>query len=180
MQFFKNAAQEVRRIKSLTGAAMLAALHVVINQLVIPVGNLLEVGFAFLASGVSGYLYGPWLAGIAAIVADIAGYFLRPNGGFFIGFTLNEFIIAFIYGCFFYQKQITKKRAFFAVLTTTVLINLTLTPIWLYIMYGKSFFAMLGIRLIKNAIKLPIDAILLYLVLKTTEKYLKPFKNKKQ
>lgn len=166
----KKAAGETKKIRSIAGAGMLAAVGVVINQLVIPVGALLEIGFAFLATGVSGFLYGPFLAGLAGVVADIAGYFLRPNGGFFIGFTLNELVLGFIYGCFLYKQKVTKKRVFLTVLTAMLLVNLCLTPIWLYIMYGKSFFAMLGLRLLKNAIKLPLDTFLLYFVLKTVEK----------
>ena len=84
---------------SLAGAAMLAALSLVLNQFTIAVSQFLEIGFSFLAAGTCAFLYGPWLAGLMGIVTDVAGYFLRPNGGFFPGFTLNEFLLGFLYGC---------------------------------------------------------------------------------
>ena len=78
-----DAAREVRRTASLAGAAMLAALSLVLNQFTIAVSQFLEIGFSFLAAGTCAFLYGPWLAGLMGIVTDVAGYFLRPNGGFF-------------------------------------------------------------------------------------------------
>ncbi|MEG0305394.1 MAG: folate family ECF transporter S component [Oscillospiraceae bacterium] len=174
MQFFKSAAAELHRTASLAGAAMMAALNLVLNQITIPVSNMLEIGFTFLAAGACGYLYGPWLAGLAGVAADIMGYFLRPNGAFFPGFTLNEFVLGFIYGAFFYKRKITLPRTVAACCTAVLCVNLCLTPLWLYILYGKSFLALLGVRLIKNAIKLPIDICLLHFTLKTIEKHRKP------
>ena len=170
MPFLKNAAREMRRVRSLAGAAMLTAVNLVLNQLVIPLGTMLEIGFAFLSAGVCGYLYGPWLAGLAGVAADLIGYFLRPNGAFFPGFTLNELVLGFLYGAFFYQRRVTLPRTIAACVTAVCLINLCMTPLWLYMLYGKSFFALLGVRLLKNAIKLPIDIGLLYFTLKSVEK----------
>ncbi len=53
-----------------------------------------------------------------------------------------------------------------------LLINLLLTPLWMRLMYGNSF-VLTGLRLVKNAVKLPLDTALLYCVLKTAEKYKK-------
>ena len=53
------------------------------------------------------------------------------------------------------------------------LINLFLTPLWLYILYGNAFWAMVSARLLKNALMFPIDVALLYLVLTTTSKVMK-------
>lgn len=83
---------------------MLAALSLVLNQFTIAVSQFLEIGFSFLAAGTCAFLYGPWLAGLMGIVTDVAGYFLRPNGGFFPGFTLNEFLLGFLYGCWLYKN----------------------------------------------------------------------------
>lgn len=106
------------------------------------------------------------------IVTDIIGYFLRPNGGFFPGFTLNEFLLGFLYGCWLYKKPVSLWRTFCACLSAVLLINLLLTPLWMRLMYGNSF-VLTGLRLVKNAVKLPLDTALLYCVLKTAEKYKK-------
>ena len=171
----RDAAREVRRTASLAGAAMLAAVGLTLNQIVIPVSQFLEIGFAFLAAGACGFLYGPWMAGLMGIVTDIAGYFLRPNGGFFPGFTLNEFLLGFLYGCWLYKKPVSLWRTFCACLSAVLLINLLLTPLWLHLMYGNAF-VLTTLRLVKNAIKLPVDTALLYCVLKAAEKYKKKYR----
>ena len=103
---------------------------------------------------------------------DVAGYFLRPNGGFFPGFTLNEFLLGFLYGCWLYKKPVSLWRTFCACLSAVLVINLVLTPLWLNIMYGNAF-VISGMRLIKNAVKLPLDTALLYFLLKAVETHRK-------
>ena len=166
----RDATREVRRTAGLAGAAMLAAVGLALNQIVIPVSQFLEIGFAFLAAGACAFLYGPWMAGLMGIVTDIVGYFLRPNGGFFPGFTLNEFLLGFLYGCWLYKKPVSLWRTFCACLSAVLLINLLLTPLWLHLMYGNAF-VLTTVRLVKNAVKLPVDTALLYCVLKAAEKY---------
>ena len=110
-------AQELHRVPSLTAAAMLAAVALVLNQFTIAVSQFLEIGFTFLAAGVCAFLFGPWMAGLMGIVTDLIGYFLRPNGGFFPGFTLNEFLLGFLYGCWLYKKPPSWRRTFAACLS---------------------------------------------------------------
>ena len=167
------AAREGRRTASMAGAAMLAALAVVLDRFTWQVGPMLEIGISFLAVGVSGFLYGPWLAGLAGVVIEILGYFLRPNGDFFVGFVLNEFLLGFIYGCWFYRRKVTLARTFCACLTAVLVLNLCLTPLWLHIMYGNAF-VLSAARLLKNAIKLPVDTALLYALLRLVETRLVP------
>ena len=169
----RTAACEVRRISSMTGAAMLAALAVVLDRFTWQVGPMLEIGVSFLAVGVSGFLYGPWLAGLAGVIIDILGYFLRPNGDFFFGFVLNEFLLGFIYGCWLYRRRVTLARTFGACLTAVLVLNLCLTPLWLHIMYGNTFVLSAG-RLLKNIVKLPVDTGLLYALLRLAETRLVP------
>lgn len=165
----KLALAEVRRVRSLAGTAMLAAMNLVLNQFTIMVSQMLEIGFAFLATACAAYLYGPWLAGLAGIVTDTVGYLLRPNGPYFPFFAINEFLLGFIYGCWLYKKPVTLLRTFLACLTVVLVINLCLSPIWLNMMYGNVA-VISGLRLIKNIIKLPVDTLLLYTILKTVEK----------
>ncbi len=165
----RDSAGALRRTKTLAGAALLAALGLVLNQFTIAVSQFLEIGFSFLAAGACAFLFGPWAAALMGVVTDTAGYFLRPNGGYFIGFTLNEFLLGFLYGCWLYKKPVRFWRCLCACLTAVLLINLCLTPLWLHIMYGNAF-VLSGLRLVKNAVKLPVDAGLLFALLKIAEK----------
>ncbi len=172
---WKSSLAEMKRVKSICIAAMMMALNTLLGYLsIIVIPKLLTISFASLALGACAMCCGPLLTAVMAAIADILKYILRPNGAFFLGFTLNEFLVGMIYGCLFYRKaQISLKRCIFARLLIVILINLILTPLWLYILYGNSFWAMLGLRLAKNALMFPIDVALLYLVTKTTGRILK-------
>ena len=164
----RAAAGEVRRTRALAGAGLLSALGLVLNQFTVMVSQLLEIGFSFLALAACAFLYGPWIAGLAGIVTDIAGYLLRPNGGFFIGFTLNEFLAGVLYGLWLYKRPVSLARCFCACLSVVLIINFCLTPLWLHLMYGNTL-VLSALRLVKNAIKLPLDTGLLYLVLRLAD-----------
>lgn len=151
--------------KQLTITAGLVAINLVLNQFTLAFGPLLEVGFAFLPIAVLAYLYGPLNAGLAAAVADLLGFVLRPAGFFFPGFTLSALIMGIIFGLFLYKKEITLGRVALAILTTSVVISLILTPIWLNIMFGSALFAVP--RIIKTVLLYPIEVALLFALLKS-------------
>lgn len=168
----ESSGQEMRRVTSLTGAAMLAALNVVFNQFTVVFSLTQKLGFSFLTVGISGMLYGPVLTGMIGVITDILKFFIGPpSGAFFPGFTISEFVQGFLYGIFLYRKPVTLGRVFAAKLTTTVVINLTLTPLWLSMMYGKAFFALVGARLVKNILMLPIETMLLFFLLKKVREF---------
>lgn len=164
-----EAGKGLRRTRTIVGAALLAAVGLVLNQFTITVSQFLEIGFSFLAAAACAYLYGPWAAAMMGVVTDLAGYLLRPNGAFFPGFTFNELLLGFLYGCWLYRKRVTLGRCFCACLTAVVIFNLFLTPLWLHMMYGQTFL-LSGMRLLKNAIKLPLDTFLMFSVLKLAER----------
>lgn len=151
--------------KQLTITAGLVAINLVLNQFTLAFGPLLEVGFAFLPIAVLGYLYGPINAGLASVVADTLGFLLRPAGVFFPGFTVSALLMGIIYGIFFHKKEITLGRVALAVLATSILLSLILTPIWLHIMYGSAFFAVP--RIISTVLLYPIEVGLLFALLKS-------------
>ena len=170
----RAALAELHDVRSLAGTSMFAALTVVLDRVAtFQVSQLLEIGFSFVGVATAAFLYGPWCAGLSGVVVDILAYALRPNGGFFIGFTLNQFLLGFLYGCWLYKKPVRLWRCAAACLTVTLVLNLCLTPVWLHIMYGNAL-ALTTLRLVKNVLKFPVDTALMYLVLKFAEARLAP------
>lgn len=163
----KNSVEEFKNIKSMTGAALMSALHIILGFCKIIISATFEIRFAFLALAAAGFLYGPIVAGVVGVIGDIISFAIRPNGFFFPGFTFNEFVYGFIYGLFFYRKKVTLKRIVGAELVATVAINIVLTPIWLNIMYGTKLFALP--KLIKTVIMFPAECAVMYFVLTTVE-----------
>lgn len=170
----RGALAELHDVRSLAGTSMFAALTVVLDRIAtFQVSQLLEIGFSFVGVAAAAFLYGPWCAGLSGAVVDILAYFLRPNGGFFIGFTLNQFLLGFLYGCWLYKKPVRLWRCAAACLTVTLVLNLCLTPVWLHLMYGNAL-ALTTLRIVKNILKFPVDTALMYVVLKFSEQRLLP------
>ena len=172
-EYWRSAAKELRTLKSVTGAALMCALSPVLDLFTIVINQFLRISFTSLTHAVNGFMYGPLLACLAGGVADIVKYMLKPVDGFFIGFTVNEMLVGLLYGLFFYKKKITLPRVIAVRLIVTFGINLTLTPLWLSIMYGNAYKFMVATRIIKNIILIPIDVFILYNLMKFCEKHLK-------
>lgn len=166
-EMMRDAARELKNVRSLTGASMLSALNVLLHLLLTVVVSTTQViSVAFLATAASGLLYGPLLTGVIGVATDLIKYLLRPNGGFFPGFTFNEFVIGFLYGLILYKKPVTLARTLAARISVTVLVNLCLTPLWLSMMYGNVFIVLVSARIVKNIVLLPVETALLYFILK--------------
>lgn len=162
----RDSARELDRLSSLMGAAMLTGLGAVVNRFTISFSAVLRLSFAFLTVGVCGMLYGPVLTGLMGVASDLLRYLIVGGGAYFPGFTFNEFLAGFICGLFLYRKPVTLTRVFFTRLTIVVLINLLLTPLWLSVLYGQAFVALLAMRVAKNVILLPVETLLLFVVCK--------------
>ncbi|MDY4585946.1 MAG: folate family ECF transporter S component [Oscillospiraceae bacterium] len=179
-EYLKNASKEMKNIHSLIGASLLGALNPILGMLTIHINQFLQIGFSSLTHAVTGYLYGPVLAMFAGGILDILKWIIKPDGRFFIGFTINEMLDGLIFGFALYKKPVTLKRVIITRVIITFLINLTLTPLWLSIMYGKAYKVMVPLRIFKNLAMIPIDVIILYTLLKFREKNIKPnLQNKK-
>lgn len=175
-EYWKKAYKELKSVKSITGAALFAAMSPVLALFTIQLNQFMTISFTSLTHAMTGYFFGPLVACMSGGIADVIKYLLKPDGAFFPGFTLNEMLVGFIYGLFFYGRKIDLPKTIGARLIVTIGINLTLTPLWLSIMYGNAYKFMVPARLIKNIAMIPIDIFLLYTVLKFCEKNKRRFK----
>ncbi len=169
-EYWKGAAKRIRSVRSIAGSGLLAAAGAAIKSLSIDFGPLLRINFAFLTFALSGFLYGPLVAGMTATVVDIIGYLLKPTAPYFFGYTLNAFLNGFLYGLWLYERQVKLWRCFAACLTSMVVVSFLLNPLWLHIQYGEAFWALVALRVPKNAILLPINTLLLFGLLQVVKR----------
>lgn len=167
----RESAAGIKKVKNLVGTSLFVAMNAALGYLkIVVVPKILEISFSSLALAACAYTYGPIMAGLAGIICDNVKYFLNPSGPYMPLFGLNEFLTGFIYGLFFYKKEITIPRVCIARLVIVLLINMVLTPLWLHILYGKAFIVLVQARILKNVLMYPIDVFLLYTVLKATKR----------
>ncbi|NLW80026.1 MAG: folate family ECF transporter S component [Ruminococcaceae bacterium] len=174
-RYARGALLELKKVSSIAGGGMLAALGVAIKALYVPLGQALRISFAFLTAGLSGYLYGPVVAGFAAMVVDILGYLIRPEGAYFFGFTFNAFLNGIIYGCWLWRRPVRLWRSFAACGTSIVAVSFLLNPLWLSILYGDAWLGLVLMRIPTNAILLPINSLMLYALLRVAERAKRQF-----
>ena len=96
---------------------------------------------------------------------------LKPTGPFFPGFTFNAIIAGIMYGSILYKKPVSIKRILIAEILVSFICNILLGTLWLNILYGKAFFAILPMRAIKNIVLLPINSFMAFVILKFLEQY---------
>lgn len=135
---------EFKHISTITTCAMFGAMSIVLNQLAtIRVTPNLKIGFGALPNELVDYLFGPVVGSLFGGGMDIIKFMLKPDGGFMPGFTFNAMLAAFIYGLFLYKKPLSLKRMLAAKLVVAVLCNILLGTLWLSMINGKGYLALL-------------------------------------
>ena len=176
MDRMKESLRELKNVRVLTCCGLMAALAIALNFVAsIDLGQYIRIGISGLPNQVVSFLFGPAVGAIFGAMLDIIKFLIKPTGPFFPGFTLSAALGGLIYGIFVYRKPLTVKRVFLAQLLIKVLVNLGLNTLWLKILYDKAILAILPGRLISNAVMLPIDTFLMFIILKMVERTVLPY-----
>lgn len=96
----KNKIHELVMLGILTGLAMLLSYVFAIQT------PFVRITFGFLPIALAGAFYGPWKAGLVGALDNLIGTAIIGTSIFFPGFTLSDFLTGFLFGWFFYHKEI--------------------------------------------------------------------------
>ncbi len=154
-------------------SALFIAITVIFTHFLAIQTMFLRISFACIPLAIYATIFGPWYAGLIAVIADIMGSFFFPAGPFFPGFTLSAFLSAFIYGFFFHHKPITVKNTCLAFALVCIFVNIGLNTLWLAILYNKAVHIFFFSRFIKEILTLPIHIFIFYKVYKALFPYIK-------
>ena len=162
-EYWKSSLTEFADLRKLAFAALICAITVVLDGVVkLPLGPFtreVKVTFFVIALGCS--VYGPVWAALMAVVVDTLSFFLFPTGyAYFPGYMLTEIIVSLFYCLFFYRNKITVTRIFMAKLCANVT-HVVLNSLWSMMMMGKAYLYYFWSGLVKNAILLPIEVLVL-------------------
>ena len=164
-----ESSREFKRVTTITTCAMFGALSVVLGYYSFKITPNLKIGFGSIPNMLVDYLFGPVVGSLFGGGMDIIKFMLKPDGGFMPGFTFNAMLAAFIYGLFLYKKPLSLKRMLAAKLVVAILCNILLGTLWLSMINGKGYLALLPARAVKNLIQWPVDSLIFVLVAKTLE-----------
>ncbi len=172
---------EFKILRNVVFCGMMAAVAIVLGLFTtINIGNYIRIGFSGLPNQVVDFLFGPAVGAIFGAALDILKWFVKPSGDFFPGFTISAALGGIIYGFAFYKKPVSLKRIIVAETLVKVFVNICLNSIWLKMLYNQAIIAMLGGRVLKNVVMLPIDVFITFTLLSVVEKTIKPLLQNKR
>ena len=123
---------------------------------------------------VAAMLFGSLSAGLVAALGDFLGAILFPIGPYFPGFTLTAFLTGLTFGVFLHRKR-DALRVLGAVAVNQLVWSLLLNTLWISILYGSPYKALLATRAIQCAILAPVQFVVILLLARAAEAYEKRF-----
>ena len=198
---FVSSAKELKSTRNLVICAMMAALSIILMSTTsFYITPHIKIGFSGLPNRLVDFMFGPVVGAVFGGVMDVLKFLIKPDGGFFFGYTVTAIAGGFIYGLFYYRLHIKKpletglkgsKLAtawikanvmsilliFIANVLVKILCNIGLNTLWSSMTTGKAFLAILPARIIKNLIQIPVDTVFHFLLIKLFcqfRKYLMP------
>ena len=158
-----------RRTKALAVAALLIAIATIVKMFTVSITSILEIRLGTFALAAAGALLGPvYGTGIGAI-SDILGYIVRPTGPFFPGFTISAAATGLIFGLILRKKH-DLPRIIIAVLVNAGAVTILLNSLWLSMLYGNAFIVVLGARIVKELVLIPVNIVLIFLIMKALDR----------
>ena len=138
---------------------------------------IVKISFAFIPTMLCAIWLGPKWAILLNVLGDIIGATLFPTGPFFIGYTISTAIAGLIYGLLLYKKEENAYgdlqfvlRLIISVILVTIISNIGLNTLWISITTGKAFIVLLGTRLIKEIIMIPVRVVVIFFIEKMLRK----------
>ena len=169
--YWHDAAAELTDTHTLVFAALMIALRLVMKQISIPITPALRINTAYFVNALGAMVFGPVVAAICAVITDILGYIIRPDGVYFLPFVLTEVAGSVVFALFLYRAKVNTGRVMLSRFTINLAINVLLqTPImmWYYSIYmgGKQYTFLMALPgIVKNILMFPIESFLLALFL---------------
>lgn len=161
-----QSARELKKTRSLTTLALLVALTVIVDFFTFQPFQYLHLSFEFVPKAAIGMLFGPVPGMLAGAASDLISFALNPKGAYFPGYTLTAIVSGLIYGLALYRKPLTWPRIAVAKAATTLVCSVGLNNLWTFMLMGPGFWGLLPARLIKAAVALPCEIVILMVVLK--------------
>ena len=154
--------------KIILTAILLAALIVLSRFLSIKT-PILKISFAFIPTMLCAIWLGAKWTILLNTLGDIIGATLFPTGPFFIGYTISTAIAGLIYGLLLYKREENSyddKQFIIRLIVSAILVtgisNVGLNTLWISITTGKAFIVLLGTRIVKELIMIPIRVIVIF------------------
>ena len=144
---------------------MFVAVEVVLSRFLSINTPFVKIGFAFVPCALCAMLFGFGPTVALEVVADLLGATLFPSGSFFPGFTLTAALRGASYGLLLHKKQ-TPVRILLVVLFNQLVLGLVVNTLWISILYGSPFGALMVTRLAQCLPLIPVEFVIITAIAK--------------
>lgn len=165
------------KTKKIILSALLLAMLIVLSRFLSVKTPIVKISFAFIPTMLCAIWLGPKWTVLLNVLGDVIGATLFPTGPFFIGYTISTAIAGLIYGLLLYKRKENTYndtqfilRLILAVVLVTCISNIGLNTLWISITAGKSYKVLLGTRIAKELVMIPIRVIIVFLIEKMLRK----------
>lgn len=163
--------------KKIVITALLLAMLIVLSRFLSLKTPIMKISFAFIPTMLCATWLGAKWTVLLNVLGDIIGAILFPTGPFFIGYTISTAVAGLIYGLLLYKQEsntFTDKQFTLRLIIATILVtcisNIGLNTLWISITSGKAFIVLLGTRIIKELIMIPIHIVIILFIEKMLRK----------
>ena len=166
--YWLAAAAELKNTKSIVFASMIVVLRIVVKAFRIPLAAGLSITFDCYVNSLGSLIYGPVVGLCVGAVSDTLGYIIFPSGVYFFPFIFVEMLSSFIFGLFFWKRQITVQKVLAAKFTVNLVCNIILTSLftkWMYQFFSdpkaETYNIINLVRVVKNLVMFPVESVLI-------------------
>ena len=151
--------------RMITAIGALVAMEVILSRFLSINAPSVKIGFAFVPCALCAVIFGLGPTVILEVLADLLGATLFPSGSFFPGFTVTAALRGLTYGLLLGKKQ-TPARILICVLINQLVLGLCVNTLWISILYGASFTALLVTRVVQCAVLIPVEFVVITAIVK--------------
>ena len=170
-EYWAQAFSELKDTRSLVFAAVILALRIAMKPLKIPIAADVNITFGFIVNSFGSMVYGPVVALLGGALSDVLGYLVAPSGPYFFWFIVPEMLGSFIFALFLYSTDITPVRLILSKFCVNLFANIVISEPIMILYYERflttTYQPFLLVRIVKNIVMLPIEAIILMIVFRT-------------
>lgn len=159
-------------VRMLAHVGLLVALEIVLTRFLSINTLSVRIGFGFLPMALAGMLYGPLWGTVTGGLSDFLGAILFPMGPYFPGFTLTAMLMGACFGCFLHRGA-SLGRTLAAVAINRIPLSLGLNTLWISVLYGKAFWALVPGRLFQEIVLIPVQIVTIWFLTQKLPAYIK-------
>lgn len=152
------------KIFSIAFVGILVAIEIVLSRFCSIATWNMKISFAFIPAVIAARRFGPWHSMAVAGISDFLGAMLFPIGPYFPGFTFTAALCGFVTGVLIH-KECSFMRITASVLFKHVIGTLVLNTLWICILNGKGFIALLGVRVFQAVVMTVVEIVIMEIML---------------